>query len=101
MMMETCVPCEEKKKETSQSVCIVFDMIRDIMWKIREVDGVDKQIAMATQLFKFLGGAKDLTEIATKLMGLAMNADAQVVSEDKKEDAAPVGLESLYIDQKY
>jgi len=101
MPEETC--CEHKMPERSESVNIVFDMVRDVMWKIRDIDGVEKQQKMAMQLFKFLGTAKDLTEIATKLVGLAMKADDVVATEEKKEEAAEWTewtLEDLYINPK-
>lgn len=89
-----CMPsCE--KKEDSKAVGIVFDMVRDLMRKIRDVDGIEKQQAMAMQLFMFLGQAKDLEEIATKLMALAMKADKKESEEDKSEDTV---LDELYID---
>lgn len=92
--------CEPKQPERSESVNIVFDMIRDLMWKIRDVDGIEKQQSMAMQLFKFLGNAKDLQEIATKLMGLAMSADKKTSEEEKKEESEENSLgtlEDLYV----
>ena len=97
MLEETC--CEHKSPERSESVNIVFDMVRDVMWKIRDIDGIEKQQSMAMQLFKFLWTAKDLQEIATKLVWLAMKADNTTATEEKKETDESV-LEDLYINQK-
>lgn len=94
--MEGCCP-EEKKTERSESVNIVFEMIRDVMRKIRDVDGVEKQQKMALQLFKFLGSATDLTQIATKLMTLAMSADKTAAAEDASEEGSD-SLEDIYVD---
>ena len=100
--METMPCCEWKSPERSESVNIVFDMVRDLMWKIRDVDGIDKQQSMAMQLFKFLGSSESLDAIAQKLVALAMSADQKQVAEDKQDAAAAdsaTGLESLYVSQ--
>jgi len=87
-MMAT--PMEMKKPERSAAVDIVTTMIRDIFWKICDVDGIDKQQNMLMQLFKFLGGVKTLDECAQKLTALALSADKQEVVQDAKDEAEQV-----------
>lgn len=97
-MMSECCPCEEKKPERSEAVNIVFDMVRDIMWKIRDIDGIEKQQELTLQLFKFLGTVTSLEDAATKLLKVAMSADKKEVEEEKKEEEGEnTGLEELYM----
>ena len=98
MMWSVGIPCcEEKKHEYSQAVKIVKEMVIDTMYKICEVDGVEKQISMMMQLFQFLGKVKSLEDAAQKLTSLAMSADIKTVAEDKKEDKPTGPLEWLYL----
>jgi len=98
MLNEPTCCWDEKKPERSEAVNIVFDMVRDIMRKIRDIDGIEKQQALALQLFKFLGSVTSLEDAATKLVKVAMSADSKEVEEDKKEEeGGSTGLESLYM----
>ena len=90
--------CEEHKDtERSESVKIVFNQLETLMWKIRDIDGIEKQQNMAMQLFSFLGKAKDLEAISTKLMSLAMRADKKEEEKDDEEDKVPETIEDLYL----
>ena len=80
--------CCEKKIERSEAVSTVFDLVKGIMWKIVDCDGAEKQQDMALKLFQFLGKAKDLEEVAQKLVSLAMKSD-----EKKEEDTDGIYLE--------
>ena len=90
--------CSEEKRERSNAVFIVSNMIRNVMWKICDVDWIEKQQNMMLQFFAFLGKVKSLEDVAQKLTALAMSADKKEVTEEKKEDGA-TGLEDLYINK--
>ena len=90
--------CPEEKRERSEAVSIVSNMVRDVMWKINDVDWIEKQQNMMLQFFAFLGKVKSLEDVAQKLTTLAMSADKKEVAEEKKEDGA-TGLEDLYINK--
>jgi hypothetical protein len=62
-------------------------MLRDIFWKITDVDGIEKQQNMMMQLFKFLGGVKSLDECVQKLTALALSADKKEAEEEPKDAA--------------
>lgn len=81
--VETC--CEEKKPEISKAVEILADMVREIMWKIRDAKGIDKQQTMLLQFFKFLGSVKSLEDAAQKMLSVAIKEDAKDVEEEAKD----------------
>ena len=90
--------CPEEKRERSEAVAIVSNMVRDLMRKICDVDWIEKQQNMMLQLFAFLGKVKSLEDAAQKFTALAMSVDKKEVTEEKKEDDA-TGLEDLYINK--
>lgn len=101
-MDQCCAECSPEKKESSQAVSIVFDMIRDVMWKIRDIDGIEKQQSMALQFFKFLWSKTSLDAIAAELVKYAMSADKKWSEEEIKEEIKEedsMWLESLYINK--
>ena len=89
--------CEDSKSpERSAAVRIVSDMVRDLMRKICDIDGIEKQQTMMLQLFKFLWSVSSLEDCAQKLTALAMQADKKESDEDKKEEES-TWLEDLYL----
>jgi hypothetical protein len=78
--------CEDKKPEVSKAVEILADMVREIMRKIRDADGVDKQQKMLLQFFKFLGGVKSLEDAAQKMLSVAIKEDAREVADEAKDE---------------
>ena len=103
-MMDMAVPMESKQPERSASVQIVTNMVRDLMRKICDVDGIENQQNMLMQLFAFLWSVKSLDECAQKLTALAMQADKIQTDEEKQDMQDEQDLSkwfaSLYIEQK-
>lgn len=77
---------QEKEKETSKAVEILSDMVREIMCKIKDADGIEKQQKMMLQFFKFLWTVKSLEDAAQKLLSVAIKEDAQEAKEEEGED---------------
>ena len=98
MCWEDIPCCSEEKREGSEAVSIVSNMVRDVMWKICDVDWIEKQQNMMLQFFAFLGKVKSLEDAAQKFTALAMSADKKEDAKEKKEDGA-TGLEDLYINK--
>lgn len=76
--------CSEKKIERSQAVETVFQMVRDVMWRIQDCDWAEKQQEMTLKLFKFLWSAKSIEDIAVALVKIAIKKDEK--AEDDSED---------------
>ena len=90
----------EQEKEKSNAVEIISDMMREIMCKIKEVDGIDKQQALALQFFKYLGSVKSLEEAAQKMLSIAMTQDKQEVADENSDtkDSGSKMMDSMYIE---
>lgn len=85
-MMKTMIEKDEAP-ERSQAVCILSDMVSDIMRKIKDADWVEKQQKMMLQFFQFLGKVKSLEDAAQKLLAVAMKEDSKKSKEDSEEDS--------------
>ena len=85
--MSCCSPSsEDGKKEYSKSVQIVFNVIQDMFYKIREMDGKDAQESAALKLFEGLGKVTDMTALAEKVLE---NDKAIKVAEIQADDQNP------------
>ena len=85
-------PMVEQEKETSKAVEILSDMVREIMCKIKDTDGIDVQQKMCLQFFKFLGSVKSLEDAAQKMLSVAIKEDAKEAADEAAEDTE----ETLY-----
>lgn len=92
-------PMMEQEKETSKAVEILSDMVREIMCKIKDTDGIDVQQKMCLQFFKFLGSVTSLEDAAQKLLSVAMNEDKKDMEEDTSwSDKSKSMMDSMYIE---
>lgn len=89
--------CSEEKPERSAAVRIISDMVRELMRKICDIDGIERQQELMLKLFKFLGSVTSLEDAAQKLTALAISADKKESEEEKSEEES-TGLEDLYTD---
>ena len=80
-----CTPDCSEKKEYSKWAEIVMETVRDIFWKIRDVDGKEKQESLLLSLFQKLWAAKDIESLAATILEGQKNMKLKEIKKDNNE----------------
>jgi hypothetical protein len=99
--MCNCSPVKacDCERERSEAVSVITGTVSDLFWKIRDIDGKDKQEEALLKLFAYLAKSTDIKKLAESILEVQKQAKLKEIKdeemddmEDKKEEVSMLSM---------